>query len=52
MGEPLLIRDAAEAFPRARIYAPVGMILVTSGILLLNLYLSLRKRHVQKETGK
>ena len=35
MGEPLLIRDAAEAFHRARIYAPVGMILLTSGILLL-----------------
>ena len=52
MGEPLLIRDAAEAFHRARIYAPVGMILLTSGILLLILYLSLRKRHLRKETGK
>lgn len=52
MGEPLLIRDAAEAFHRARIYAPVGMILLTSGILLLILYLSLRKRQLRKETGK
>ncbi len=52
MGEPLVIVSAAEKLQRARIYAPVGVILLTSGILLTILYLFLQKRHLQKETGK
>lgn len=49
MGEPLVVVFAAEKLQRARIYAPVGMILLTSGILLTILYLFLRKRHLEKK---
>ncbi len=52
MGEPLMIVYATEKLRRARIYAPVGMILLTSGILLTILYLFLRKRYVEKEIEK
>ncbi len=48
MGEPLVVVFAAEKLQRARIYAPVGMILLTSGILLAILYLFLRKRCLEK----
>ena len=47
MGEPLVIMYVAEALQRARIYAPVGMILLTSGILLAILYLWIR--YLKKE---
>lgn len=52
MGEPLVIEYAAETLQRARIYAPVGMILLTSGILLLILYLFLIKRYLEKKREK
>lgn len=44
MGEPLIIQDAAGILERARIYAPVGMILLALGILLTVLYVFLKKR--------
>lgn len=47
-GEPLVIVYAAESLKRARIYAPVGMILFCSGILLLILYLFLRTCRLEK----
>lgn len=46
MGELLMIQYANEALQRARIYAPVGMILLTSGILLLLLYVFVIKRRL------
>lgn len=49
MGEPLVIMYAAEELQRARIYAPVGMILLTSGILLAILYLFLWTRHIKRK---
>lgn len=52
MGEPLVIQYAMEALQRARIYAPVGMILLCSGILLLILRLFLGKRRMEKEGRK
>nr|WP_300837571.1 DUF6709 family protein [uncultured Acetatifactor sp.] len=52
MGEPLMIVYAAEKLQRARIYAPVGMILLTSGILFMILYLFLQKRRLEKEIEK
>ncbi len=33
MGEPLMIQDAGRSLDRARVYAPVGMILLGLGIL-------------------
>lgn len=33
MGEPLMLRDAAESLKAARIYAPAGMIMLASGVL-------------------
>ena len=46
MGEPLMIKDASRRMQRARISAPVGMILLTAGILLgvFFLFRSRRKR--------
>ena len=44
LGEPLLAEYAAETYDKARIYAPVGMILLASGILLAVLYLFLKGR--------
>ena len=44
MGEPLVIQYAVETLQRARIYAPVGMILLCSGMLLLILRLFLGRR--------
>lgn len=44
MGEPLMIRDVAASLQKARIYAPVGVILLSSGILLLMLYIFLKRR--------
>ena len=52
MGEPLVIQYAMEALQRARIYAPVGMILLCSGMLLLILRLFLGKRRMEKEGRK
>ena len=46
MGEPLMVQYANEALQRARISAPVGMILLTSGILLLLLYVFVIKRRL------
>lgn len=43
MGEPLMIEYAAEGLQRARIYAPVGIILLTSGVLLTVLAVFLKK---------
>lgn len=44
LGEPLLVEYAADTYDKARIYAPVGMILLASGILLSVLYLFLKRR--------
>lgn len=52
MEDPLVIEYAAETLQKARIYAPVGMILLTSGILLLILYLFLKKRYLEKNREK
>ena len=44
LGEPLLVKYAADTYDKARIYAPVGMVLLASGILLSVLYLFLKRR--------
>lgn len=46
MREPLLLQSAAEKLDRARIYAPVGVIMLASGILLCVLFgfLKMRKK--------
>lgn len=49
MGEPLIIRYAAGTLQKARIYAPVGMILLALGILLTVLYVFLKKRKAAQD---
>lgn len=44
MGEPLILQYASGTLQKARIYAPVGMILMALGILLTVLYVFLKKR--------
>ena len=44
LGEPLIVRYAAGTLQKARIYAPVGMILLALGILLTVLYVFLKKQ--------
>ncbi len=44
MGEPLMIREAADSLHKARILAPVGMILLASGVLLAMFFVLCRKK--------
>lgn len=46
MGEPLMVQDAGRSFDKARIYAPVGMILLGLGILVsvFVIYRKVRRR--------
>lgn len=44
MGEPLMIEDASRRMGRARISAPVGMIILTTGILL-GVFFLFRSKH-------
>lgn len=46
MGEPLMLQDAGSSIDKARIYAPVGMILLGLGILasMLAIYRMVRRR--------
>lgn len=44
LGEPLMIQSAGEELDRARIYAPVGVILLALGVLLCVLYVFLKSR--------
>lgn len=44
MGEVLILQYEAGALEKARVYAPVGMILLASGILLSVLYVFMKKR--------
>lgn len=51
MGDPLMIRDAEGRLEKARIFAPVGMILLTLGILLtaaLIFYKSARRKRCRQ----
>lgn len=48
MGDPLMIEYASDRLKRARIYAPVGMILLTLGILLIVLAVFLKRSKARK----
>lgn len=48
MGDPLMIEYATEGLQRARIYAPVGIILLTSGVLLTVLTIFLKRFRAAK----
>lgn len=52
MGEPLMIEYAAGNLHKARFYAPVGMILLTVGILLIVLIVFLKRSKNSKKLGK
>lgn len=51
MGEPLMIEYATEGLQRARIYAPVGIILLSSGVLLTVLGIFLKRFKETKHVG-
>lgn len=51
MGEPLMIQDATKRLGNARIYAPVGMILLTVGILMTVFAVFWKTRRRNRQVG-
>ena len=51
MGDPLMIRDASTKLENARIYAPLGMIFLTVGILLTVFVLFWKERRRNRRVG-